>query len=226
MSLRIWPGRSCLWWQPLAVKRVSASLLCDQTEPRKSLAGILPEGRFPRKVFHVFELGPVALAEDMLRKSDRDIEERERERGERQTEREREREREKKKQKNKKLKDRRRTTNWERNKTLKERTRERHFRGIVPRFSGGILFMCLFSPIRTDTQKRHPAPGQSPNFVYVYVLFIAEITRKLYFSVSASAMKKVSYVQNNFKIICVCYAAPQNCKEQLCLHLLRKLILK
>ena len=44
--------------------------------------------------------------------------------------------------------------------------------------------MCFFSPIRNDPKKTHkqlfgthPVPGQSRNFVYVYVFFLFLISR-------------------------------------------------
>ena len=51
-------------------------------------------------------------------------------------------------------------------KHIKTKTRKQNFHGIVPGFWGGIIFMCFFSPILNDPEKKHinifwhpPSPG-------------------------------------------------------------------
>ena len=68
---------------------------------------------------------------------------------------------------------------WERKKHINKKTRKQNFHGIVPGFLGDFCLCVFFSPIRNDPKKTHkqifgtqPVPGQSREFVYVYVFFL------------------------------------------------------
>ena len=69
---------------------------------------------------------------------------------------------------------------WEQKKTHKKKTRKQNFHGILFRDFGGdfvYVFFLLHKEWPKKTHKQnfgtHPVPGQSRQFVYVYVFFVS-----------------------------------------------------